>query len=155
VFSSGFPASLGVANGVVAVREGLQPDRPAVTEGPDVGEAVVHLGAARLPAAALAHRSHDVPGELLDREQLDAEIVEGVIALVQPLEESLRAAIRLDGGSDDDVGGAQRRDGPAVASVDRRINARRELACLGHRAKAIGEWQLPAEHEALRQERQD
>jgi hypothetical protein len=95
--SSGAPASLGVANGVVAVREGPQPYRPAVTDGPDVGEAVVHLGAARLPAASLAHRCHDVSGDILDLEQLDGEIVEGVVALVQPLEQGLGAAICLDG----------------------------------------------------------
>jgi hypothetical protein len=63
-----------------------------------------------------------VPGELLDLEQLDAEIVEGVVALVQPLEQSLGAAIGLYGGRDDDVGGAQRLDGPAVARVDRRVD---------------------------------
>jgi hypothetical protein len=94
------------------VREGLQPYRPAIAEGPNVREAVVHLGAARLPAASLAHRCHDVSGELLDREQLDGEIVEGVVALVQPLEQSLGAAIGLDGGRDYDVWGGQRLDGP-------------------------------------------
>jgi hypothetical protein len=77
-----------------------------------VGEAVVHVSSARLPAASLAHRSHDVSGELLHVEQLDSEIVKGVVALVQPLEHSLGAAISLDGGPDDDVGGAQRPDGP-------------------------------------------
>jgi hypothetical protein len=131
VASSGAPASQGVANGVVAVGEGLQPYRPAVTDGPDVGEAVVDLGAARLPAASLAQRCHDVSGELLDLEQLDGEIVDGVVSLFQPLEQSLRAAIGLDGGRDDDVGGAQRPDRPAVARVDRRVDARRELASLG------------------------
>ena len=55
--------------------------------------------------------------ELLDVEQLDVEIVEGVSALVHSLEQSLGAAIGLDGGPDD---------------------ARRELISLGHRVKAIG-----------------
>ena len=48
------------------MREGLHPYGPAVVHRPDVGEAVVYLGAARLPAAALAHRYHDLSAELLD-----------------------------------------------------------------------------------------
>jgi Luciferase-like monooxygenase len=119
------------------VREGLQPYRPAVTEGPDVGEAVVHLGAARLSTASLAHRGHDMSGELLDLEQLDGEIVEGVVGLVQPPEQSLGPAICLNGGPDDDVGGGQRLDDLTVARVDRRVDARHELASPGHRTKAI------------------
>ena len=71
------------------VREGLQPRRVPVPQGPDVGEVVVHLGAAGLPAATLAHRYHDMIVELLDLEQLDAEVVEGVVAVVQPLEQGL------------------------------------------------------------------
>src|SRR5215211_287832 len=134
---SSAPASLGVANRVVAVGEGLQPYRPAVTEGPDVGEAVVHLGPARLPAAALAHRCHDVSAELLDVEQLDGEIVEDVVALVEPLEQSLAAAIGLDRGPHDDVGGTERRDRPAVTPIDRRVDTRHELASPGHHPKAI------------------
>jgi hypothetical protein len=63
-----------------------------------VSEAVVHLRAARLSTAALAHRCDDVAGELLDLEQLDGEIVEGVVALVEPLEQRLATAIGLDGG---------------------------------------------------------
>jgi hypothetical protein len=35
-------------------------------------------------AAPLADRCHDVSGELLDLEQLDDEIVEGVVPFVQP-----------------------------------------------------------------------
>ena len=101
-----------------------------------MGEAVVHLGPARLPAASLAHRRHDVSRELLDLEQLDAEIVEGVVALVQPLEQSLAAALGLDGGPDDDVG-AVSLDGPAVARVIRRVDPRRELASSGTAPKAI------------------
>ena len=97
------------------------PYRPAVTQRPDVGEAVVHLGAARLPAPSLSHRCHDVSAELLDREQLDGEIVEGVIALIHPLEQSLGATIGLDRGPDDDVGRAQRLDSVAIACVDRRV----------------------------------
>ena len=102
-----------------------------------MGEAVVHHGATRPAPASLAHRRHDVSGELLDLEQVDGEIVEGVVALVHPVKEGVGAAIGLDGGRDDDVGGAQRLDGPAVACIDRRVDARRELACLSHRAKAI------------------
>jgi hypothetical protein len=131
--SSGAPASLGVANGVVAVREGLQRYRAAVTERPHVGEPAVHLGAARLPTASLAYRCHDLSGELLDLEQLDGEIVEGAVALVHSPEQSLRAAKGLHRGRDD-VRGAQRLDGPAVALI-RRVEARRELASLRHRAK--------------------
>ena len=78
-----------------------------------------------------------MPAELLDLEQLDGEIVEGVVALVHPLEHGSGAAIRLDGGPDDDVGGAQCADRLAVARVDRRVDPRRELASLGHRTKAI------------------
>jgi hypothetical protein len=37
--------------------------------------------------APLAHRCYDVAGELLNLEQLDGEFVEGVVALVQPLEQ--------------------------------------------------------------------
>ena len=87
------PAGPRVANGVLAVREGLQPCRPAT----------------------LANRHHDLFTELLDPEQLDNEIVEGVVALVHPREHALGAAICLDGGVDDDVGGAQRPDGLPVA----------------------------------------
>jgi hypothetical protein len=36
-----------------------------------------------------------VAGELLDLEQLDGELVEGVVALVQPLEQRLATAIGL------------------------------------------------------------
>ena len=135
--SSGAFASLGVANGVVAVREGLHPYRSAVTQGPDVGEPVVHLSAARLPAPSLAHRYHDVSAELLDVEQLDGEIVEGVVPLIQPLKHGLRAMVGLDGGSYHDVGGAQRLDCVAVARVDRVVDTRREVTSLGHRVKAI------------------
>ena len=47
-------------------------------------------------------------------------------------EQSLGAAIGLDGGPDDDVGGAQRPAGAAVARPDRGVDARRELASAGH-----------------------
>jgi hypothetical protein len=87
------PASLHVANSVLVASEGLHPYRPAITEGPDVGEAVVHLGAARLPAASLAHRCHDVSVELLDLEQLNRELVEGIVPLGHPLEQRLGASI--------------------------------------------------------------
>ena len=98
-----------------------------------MGEVVVHLGAACLPAASLAHRCQYVSVELLDLEQFDSEIVEGVVALVEPLEQGLGAAVGLDGGPDDDVGGAQRLDGLAVARVDRGVDPRREVASLGQR----------------------
>src|SRR5215207_3561758 len=114
--------------------EGLQPYRLAVTDGPDVRDAVIDLGAACLPAPSLAHRYHDVSVELLDVEQFDGEIVEGIVAVVQPFEQGLGAAKGLDGGSNDDVGRGQRPDGAAVARVDRRVHARRELASFGHRA---------------------
>ena len=120
------------------MREGLHPDRAAVAEGPDVREAVVDLGAARLPAASLAHRYQHVSGEYLDLDYLDGEIVEGVVALVQPLQYGLGAAVGLDGGPDDDVWRAQRLDSPTVARVDRRIDAGREPASLRHPAEAIG-----------------
>ena len=78
------------------------------------------------------------PASSSTSKQLEGEIVEGVIALIHPLEQSLGATIGLDGGHDYDVWGGQRLDGPAIARVDRRVDARRELASLGHRAKAIG-----------------
>ena len=57
--------------------------------GSDVGEVVVHLGPARLAPSSLAHRCHHVPDELLDLEQLNREIVEGVVALVHPLKQGI------------------------------------------------------------------
>jgi hypothetical protein len=69
-----------------------------------VGEAVVHHGATRLAPASLAYRRHNVSCEFLHLEQLDGEIVEGVVALVHPVKEGLGAAIGLDGGRDDGSG---------------------------------------------------
>ena len=77
--------------------------------------------------------------ELLDLEQIDGEVLEGVVALLHPLDQTLGAAIGLNGGLDDDVGGRQLLDRLAVARLDRRVEARRELASLGHRAKATPE----------------
>jgi hypothetical protein len=75
-------------------------------------------------------------GELLDLKQLDAEVVEGVIALVHPVEQGVRASIGLDRGADDDVRPGQRLDGAAVARVDGGVEARGKLLPVGHRAKA-------------------
>jgi hypothetical protein len=102
-----------------------------------VRDVVVHLGAAGLPAASLAHRCHDVSAELLDPEQLDGEVVEGVVAVVHPIEQGLRPAKCLDRGREDEVGAGQRPDGRAVACVDRLVDPRHELASVGHGAKAI------------------
>jgi hypothetical protein len=62
-------------------------------------------------------------------------LVEGVVALVQPLEQRLATAIGLDGGPDDDAGSAQCLDGAAVTGVDRRVDARRDVASRGQTPK--------------------
>jgi len=89
------------------MRKRLQPYSPAVTEGPDVRDAVIDLGAACLPAPSLARRCDDVSVELLDVEQFDGEVVEGIVAVVQPCEQGLRAVKGLNGSRGDDVGRSQ------------------------------------------------
>jgi hypothetical protein len=79
-----------------------------------------------------------VARDLLDLEQLDGEVLEGVIAVVHPLAMT-RGRESLHGGRHDDVGRGHSRDGVAVARVDGRVHPCRELASLSHRANVLAD----------------